>query len=157
MFKSNSQQINHISQTLNETKTFSTLMATCREIEKINKILARSIPSLVNICKCGALDYEKSTLVIFCHDNASFYKVNNLMVEIEDCLRDNKIFFDKILVKLVPNIQKQQRKQTTQIDKRLYPAMEKIIKTLNLNYQLDYSDKQVKNSNDDQEDEFIKL
>lgn len=157
MFKSKTVQINHISQMLNENNSFSKLMNSCREIENINKIISSQIPSLANVCRCGAIDYNESTIVLFCQDNASFYRVNNLMSEIEECLSDSKFFFDKILVKLVPNIETQHKQESKKIDKRLYPAMEKIIATLELDYKIDYHDNASDKQPNQDDDDLIKL
>ena len=145
--------IKHISQTLNENNSLANLISTCHEIDEINQILSKNIPNILNLCKCGAIDYPANTLVLFSHDNASYYKVNNLVTEIEQVLQSNTIIFDRILVKLTPNIRQKATIKPIEFDEKKFQALQHMIEVLGLDYNL----KKKKKIEDTSSDEWIKL
>lgn len=130
-----------IATTLNTSNRYTSLLQTCQKVEEVNKILFKELAYLNGTCKCGAIDNDNNTVILFCNNNSSFYKTNNLVSEIEQILRDNQFFFDNILVKLVQKQNKNfRKKQSQEMSEERYNAYKQMIEKLGLNYELNQQD-----------------
>lgn len=69
----------------------------------ITKLIHQKLPAFAQDCHCGAIDNEQNMLVIYVSNNSAFYSINNQIEQIEDILKNNAFYFDKILIKINPS------------------------------------------------------
>lgn len=72
------------------------------ETAQITNMLHNNLPSLSQICHCGAIDHDEEIIVLFVANNSAFYKVNQLIPQIEDILYAHQIRYNKLMIKVRP-------------------------------------------------------
>ena len=87
---------------IQKTYTLDSIAARVAELNRINSILNQNFVELRNICHCGAIDYANDLLVLYVINNGAFYKVNQLVPDIQDVLAVNQVYLSKLLVKVRP-------------------------------------------------------
>ena len=91
-----------LSEQIQQTYTLDSIAAMVAELNRINSILNQNFAELRDICHCGAIDYANDLLVLYVINNGAFYKVNQLVPEIQDVLAANQVYLGKLLVKVRP-------------------------------------------------------
>jgi F0F1-type ATP synthase gamma subunit len=72
-----------------------------RVLEQLNQLLAKALPAnLTKHCHVGALDIEKSMVVIFVASSEAFHILRNMSNHILQTFNQANFDFDKVLIKV---------------------------------------------------------
>lgn len=87
---------------IKQTYNLDSIAVKVNELNRINGIIHQNFAELRKICHCGAIDYANDLLVLYVVNNSAFYKVNQLVPEIQDVLSAHQVYLGKLLVKVRP-------------------------------------------------------